>query len=678
MAVVALLLRCLVAARAERRLAVVALLLRCLVAARAGRGLLHRALLLRRRIAARAQPGLAVLALLHGRVVAARADVAGCRRRSGIERARALQRPVAIAILRQRRGFGVATRRRETRGRQGALITARAPALVTRRHRRFGVAALQRGRAAHGRRAAALHGGYAAFGGHAAALHRRRVALGGREAALGRCHAAPGGAGGAIAGHGGRATRQGLRPGLGAVDHAHPRCHAARGIGLSARRRGSVQRACQRLPAVAFDGLDAFADRRHPRRGGGARNDRAFQHRGLRTLVDAARRSRDEAAFGRRHAEAADDVGVAPLPGIDIDATGHHRARTDEGVARHRGQRRTVVAPHVVGAGHRAATRIVVVDVGDAHVVDDRRVVHVDVGEVTVRAVVPRHVDITRAEREPADRATQRHARAPAVATHEGHHRRRIDRAHMARARAPAPTVADIDPAAVVERRETPWRIVDPGPAPRADPRPVTAAVRRPAHRDLRRVPHGAVVARGRPRTVFVKVVGADHVVGDVLTRYRTRVGTLARCHPVVEIVGARQVENLVVAQRTVVEAVGIAGPHAVAGIVLAVNVGVALEHRDHGRASVGGDVDAVQARHRGHECQRRRVDLVALAPRDAAHAQAQYAFAELELREIVIEVEQVERAAVVDAHGGATQLQFGARVAIGVQRIAGHQRTVQ
>src|SRR5690606_31346533 len=110
-------------------------------------------------------------------------------------------------------------------------------------------------------------------------------------------------------------------------------------------------------------------------------------------------------------------------------------------------------------------------------VVDDRRVATIDVGEVITRAAVPRHVDVAWAEREPAHRAAAGDAHAEAAAADKGDQGRGVDRAHVARSGDPAPAAADVGPASVMEGREAPGGVVDPGPAPRIDPRPVTVAV---------------------------------------------------------------------------------------------------------------------------------------------------------------------------------------------------------
>src|SRR5208283_2456118 len=72
-------------------------------------------------------------------------------------------------------------------------------------------------------------------------------------------------------------------------------------------------------------------------------------------------------------------------------------------------------------------------------------------------------------------------------------------------ARDPGPAPVDPRPAAVMERREPPGLVVDPGPAPRAEVAPVSLAIRHPRRSDLR-IPDAAVVLSLSPRSVQGKV----------------------------------------------------------------------------------------------------------------------------------------------------------------------------
>ena len=132
--------------------------------------------------------------------------------------------------------------------------------------------------------------------------------------------------------------------------------------------------------------------------------------------------------------------------------------------------------------------------------------------------VVGRLINIPRSQRIPAHigRAADTDRYIPAGFADPGDQRRRIDRAYDALARPPAPAAADHDPTAVMERREAPGRIVDPGPAPGRNPAPAAVAVRHPAHLHHARIPDRAIGRVGRPIAVGVEVFVAGHVRRDI------------------------------------------------------------------------------------------------------------------------------------------------------------------
>ena len=117
--------------------------------------------------------------------------------------------------------------------------------------------------------------------------------------------------------------------------------------------------------------------------------------------------------------------------------------------------------------------------------------------------------------------------------------RRRPYRSPHEGARTPAPTSGQPYPATVVKRSVSPWRIVDPGPAPGTDPRPATEAVRRPADRNRRREPDIAVGRVAFPCPVAVEIGCADHLAGNVTRRCRAVVAPIAHRAPGVEAIAA-------------------------------------------------------------------------------------------------------------------------------------------
>ena len=185
---------------------------------------------------------------------------------------------------------------------------------------------------------------------------------------------------------------------------------------------------------------------------------------------------------------------------------GLHRARSGHRRGGDRGRRRSV---EVIVDGN-----VVVPDVGD--------VSDVDLPDVVVRCVIPGMKFLSRAQRHPADRTRgQRRAQCHAGAdADEAHQRRGIDRrpGDGGGAGCPGPALAEPHPAAIMERRESPRSIVDPGPAPGRDIGPMALTIRDPGG-GYRRVPDLAVVWCLAPAAAVDQVTAAGH--RDDLSRYR-------------------------------------------------------------------------------------------------------------------------------------------------------------
>src|ERR1700688_34737 len=127
---------------------------------------------------------------------------------------------------------------------------------------------------------------------------------------------------------------------------------------------------------------------------------------------------------------------------------------------------------HGVARDHGRAAKVVpvlvVVDVHAPHVVRARPVAGV--------------ADLSWTQRYPPHSLSDGDPDAdPAEIAEESDEGRRVDRSRMIGAGHPAPATAVVDPASVVERREAPAGIVDPGPAPGPHIGPMTVAIRRPA-----------------------------------------------------------------------------------------------------------------------------------------------------------------------------------------------------
>ena len=167
-----------------------------------------------------------------------------------------------------------------------------------------------------------------------------------------------------------------------------------------------------------------------------------------------------------------DHLGLAHLVGIDSNRNALDRLSRHEGTLRYR--------------NHGAA--ICVVDVGDVDVSDidvrNLRVGDVDLADVTLRHMIRGVVRFPRAEGEPTDETAaptaNRDARAKPPTTDESDQRGSIVHTRRNRAGAPAPSVVDISPASVVERREPPRFVIHPTPAPRFDPGPAAVVIGSP------------------------------------------------------------------------------------------------------------------------------------------------------------------------------------------------------
>lgn len=153
-----------------------------------------------------------------------------------------------------------------------------------------------------------------------------------------------------------------------------------------------------------------------------------------------------------------------------------------------------------------------VVDVCDIR--DIPHVGHVHLTCIVAAVPVPRHVRLTRTEREPSlQSATTSNTDTDGKtrSTHKGHQRRRVHRRDGHRARHPAPLGSDACPTAVVERRKTPRLVFNPRPAPGVDPGPAAVTIRHPVGRNTRWVPDGTVLRHIVPTTVRVEITVAGH-----------------------------------------------------------------------------------------------------------------------------------------------------------------------
>ena len=237
-------------------------------------------------------------------------------------------------------------------------------------------------------------------------------------------------------------------------------------------------------PAIADSRGDHARAHRLKRRRGATGHGRRRIHRPARTVL-ASHKARS--GPGRR-------LGPAGQRG---------RRRAGNHIGRHRDRR----APHGLGATKGVCPhhgRGLDVAIGQRRraarvVVDDNRIEHrrAHAGGVYTAQIVPanritRTIDLVGREGRPADGVGA--ADVPANAAQKRHQSRGIDGLGGHAARNPRPAAIDLSPAAIVERREAPGLVIDPGIAPRFDKRPVTITIRRPVGWHRSRIPDLAVL----------------------------------------------------------------------------------------------------------------------------------------------------------------------------------------
>ena len=162
----------------------------------------------------------------------------------------------------------------------------------------------------------------------------------------------------------------------------------------------------------------------------------------------------------------------------------------------------------------------IVIDVHNPGVAD------VHAAEVAKSSPIPREERLSEAQRAPSKTSQgETEIHAPAGAAKPGHQRGCVHRANIDRSRSPSPVAACVNPAAIVEGRVSPRRVIDPGPAPWLNPDPVTILIRCPAWRHRTRNPHWPVGRNFAPYPVIIKVFVANgsgsHVArgeGSILT----------------------------------------------------------------------------------------------------------------------------------------------------------------
>ena len=366
------------------------------------------------------------------------------------------------------------------------------------------------------------------------------------------------------------------------------------------------------------------------------------------------------------HLRGRHDLLLAQRIGSDLHKRVLHRTAIDENVTLHHGRAAiAVVAAPVVAPAVPLARAVVTYHDVDA------------VGICPVGAI-PRLVTVPRREGIPADDgrgASGAHVHVPVGAAHPSDQGRGPCRAIVAAARTPGPTIAHVDPTAIVERRIAPRRFVDPGPAPGTHIAPVAGAVGRPIGGDTRREPQRAVIGLLDPAAVAIEVLVTRHIGGHITARPAIGPVTVARVGPAVEAVDAGALRHIG-RRRTAEDAYRAAGRDADAP-ALRFHARVARKYREARLFALRVHVDAVAPIGQDREAR------VGGGKRDAmvrllvAHANVRAAALDARVDLVLVETRDVELRILVEADRGGAYAQLGARTARGPDRVFRGDRRV-
>src|SRR6516225_750463 len=262
-----------------------------------------------------------------------------------------------------------------------------------------------------------------------------------------------------------------------------------------------------------------------------------------------------------------------------------HGTRVDERLARDGGHCSGDALVHVSNAVDVVVDDVVVVDVGDLRDIHTR-IGDVDVVQVDAADTVGWNVDFTRAEREPGDASADSEGEIDATAADKRDERRSVDGANDYRTGKPAPAVFHESPASVVEGREAPRFIFYPGPSPGFNPDPVAVAIGGPPAGNRSRGPDRAVVGDVVPATIVIEVLVPGHLARDVVGGFGSIFAIIALGAPLVEVVAARNLHDLVFELVGTAEGGALAG-HDGVGVSTARSLSVALPDSSESLCSI-------------------------------------------------------------------------------------------
>src|SRR5262249_7972014 len=311
-----------------------------------------------------------------------------------------------------------------------------------------------------------------------------------------------------------------------------------------------------------------------------------------------------------------------------IDASAAH-----EIVVRRKGRSASVVRIRVV----EVVAKVAVVE---NVYVRDARVIDVDVARIAEAVAIPRAERFAESEREPAYSAAEAKAEAPASAAVESDECRSQVWTRIVRSRAPAPTVADVRPTSIMERRIAPRRVVNPRPAPRPNIAPIAVAVRSPTDVNNSRIPDVAIFGNFVPSAVVVEVAVADGVARNIFCGSGIIFLSIAAISPAIKTIWPWSWRNAVTNILRAVKLPPLAGLDRI-GLAAGRNFALTANYADASGFTVFRNVNAKRTGLADGKCQIWGVYFVDFTFAEFANMEIERTFCDAHLNRIVIEVEK-------------------------------------
>ena len=204
----------------------------------------------------------------------------------------------------------------------------------------------------------------------------------------------------------------------------------------------------------------------------------------------------------------------------------------------------------------------------------------------------------------------------------------------------------------------------------------MSIAVRCPAGGHAIRHPDVAVGRVDAPDAVRIQVLITYHILRYIAGRARVVVSAVALARPAVELVEARRVDILILAQARTREAIRLPRIKHIR-CPLSVRLTLAFAYDDRRGIAVWIHRDPVFAGLPKCEGEIRRIDLEHVIGSETTHADVQGALRQLQLNDSVVKIENRYAGTGVHADHGPTDLDFSPCPHIRPKAVASSQRTV-